>query len=229
MKGNSLKYSAILLCVCMLLLFRLHSVQADEAQLNFTETPLRNVLNTLSDFYKINLIYNDDLIKNKNVTCDLNNLSIDSAFQQLLNTYNLTFKTINTNTYVIFSPPVIDIPNTEIRVTKKEENTNLIPPKVILDRQLSYPDLAKQKGFEGSVNMKIFINQNGDVKTVKIEKSSSSYILDHAAVRYAKDMKFQPAKLDDQAISVWSKWKIVFRLMPSDTTYTEFIINEDVE
>jgi protein TonB len=89
--------------------------------------------------------------------------------------------------------------------------------------------MARDSGFEGSVDMKILINENGKVESVKIQKSSNSIILDKAAVEYTKLIKFKPALRDSQYISVWSTWKVIFDLVPSDTSYSEVVfktINE---
>ncbi|MEJ2053087.1 MAG: TonB family protein [Calditrichaceae bacterium] len=203
---------------------------AVDSSLTFVNEPLRQVINEFSNYYSVNLIYNDEMVENKTVTCDINDLNREDAFREIFYSLNISTRQINEKTYVLYPIPAAPLthPENTAATVKKKKSLLLVPPKAITDTHIMYPKLAKEKGFEGSVGLQIFINKTGKVEKANIEKSSSSAILDQAALDYARNMRFQPAKIDSQSIPVWSKWQIVFKLIPSDTTYSEFNYDEIV-
>lgn len=211
-----------------LLLFALLVFQlgfAGDTRLKFDNVFLYDVLTELSKFYSINFIYQDKLVENKKVTCSLNEQNSDIAIKEMLNIASLSFEKINENTYVLYrkSQSLKSQLNKGTVGITEEKSLVFTPPRAITKISIPYPELAKVGGFEGSVDMKILIDANGDVETVKIQNSSNSIILDKAAVEYTKQIKFIPAQRDSQAVSVWSKWKIIFDLVPSDTSYSEVV------
>lgn len=218
------------LCFLLIILFGSVSIHADNARLRFTNAALSDILFELSKFYSVNFIYHDELIEGKNATCNLSSQNSDLAVQELLNTFNLSFEKITENTYVLYYKIKYNtITKKTIKTVIEGKNPPvLIPPKAISNIPISYPDIAKQKGFEGSIVMNILIDKKGNVKTVRIQTSSKSDILDKAAVEYIKKIKFLPARIDNQSVNVWSKWKVIFDLVPSDTSYSE-IIFENIE
>ena len=205
-------------------------IHAIDSKLQFIDVPLSEVLTELSIHYSINFIYSDALVEHNKVSYNLTDLNADLAIQNLLIPLNISFKLINKNTYVLYNisrPVMKQNRNNETRITATR-TPSFTPPKVISNVQISYPDIAKEKSFEGVVDMQIYINENGSVETVKIQKSSNFDILDHAAIAYAQNIKFRPAKIDSQSVAVWSKWKFVFELVPFDTTYSEVTFEEFV-
>jgi TonB family protein len=200
-------------------------IYASDTGLQFKSVELSDVLTELSKFYSINFIYHDELIEGKKVTYNISKQNSEAAIQEMLKAFNLSFEIINKNTYVLYQKIQSNPVQTKKMTTQIESQKApvLTPPKAISKIQIPYPDIAKEKGFEGSIEMDILIDENGNVKTVKIQKSSDSDILDQAAMEYAKKIKFLPAQIDSQSISVWSKWKVIFDLVPSDTTFSEVV------
>ena len=209
-----------IICLSLIVLITAKFTYAAGTHLKFENTELSDVLNELSKFYSINFIYNDQLIEGKKVTCSLNDQNSDTAIKEMLVILDLATEKINKNTYVLYKKsPSIPIENKNIATGIKTPVFK--PPRAISKINIPYPELAKVSGFEGSVEMKILIDESGNVKTAKIQNSSNSIILDRAALEYAKKIKFEPANVDSRPIAVWSKWKVIFDLIPSDTSYSE--------
>ncbi len=87
----------------------------------------------------------------------------------------------------------------------------LSPPVLINGSKPYYPLEAKLKGAEGAVDLLLEVSKKGDVKNVKIEKTSGYKVLDIAAVNYAENLKFKPAFADDKPANVWVTWKVKFQ------------------
>lgn len=64
-----------------------------------------------------------------------------------------------------------------------------------------YPQFAREQGWEGTVVLRIRVNQGGSVDLVKTQKSSGFPILDESAVQSVKSWKFEPAKDGEFSIS----------------------------
>ncbi len=80
------------------------------------------------------------------------------------------------------------------RFTKSEyvkQNTEPIGGNGVYGEKINYPDLAIQAGLEGNVIARIFINTNGDVDTVYIDKSAGS-VFDELVEKALMDIKFKP-------------------------------------
>lgn len=88
------------------------------------------------------------------------------------------------------------------------------PPSLIEEVEPVYPQEAKEKGLQGTVNMYLFVSEKGEIEKVKIAKSSGYDILDDEAIRYAKRLKFNPAKKEGNPTSIWITWAIDFDLEP---------------
>lgn len=56
-----------------------------------------------------------------------------------------------------------------------------------------YPMLARKKGWQGSLTLKVFVNKLGFVEEVEINKSSGYSILDNTSKKIIKEWKFEPA------------------------------------
>lgn len=211
----------------LIVLFGSYLMYAADTQLEFNNAALNSVLSELSKYYSVNFIYQDKLIEGKKITWSLSNRNLDTAIQEVINISNLAMEKINENTYVLYhkiqSNPFHTNTKKLAPQIKLKKAPILTPPKAISNIYIPYPNIAKIQGFEGAVDMKILINENGNVEMVEIQKSSNSVVLDLAATEYAKKIKFIPAQIDSQSISVWSKWKVVFDLVSSDTSHSKVI------
>jgi protein TonB len=60
------------------------------------------------------------------------------------------------------------------------------------DTEVFYPRLSKDIGEQGIVGVQLFINENGEVRSVSVVKSSSFARLDNAAMQLASRIRFRP-------------------------------------
>jgi protein TonB len=58
-----------------------------------------------------------------------------------------------------------------------------------------YPNEARQKGQEGVVQLKVFVNPEGEADNVELYQSSKFRLLDEAAQRAVKKWRFSPATI----------------------------------
>jgi periplasmic protein TonB len=75
-----------------------------------------------------------------------------------------------------------------------------------------YPDGARREGREGRVLLRVLIDDQGRTKTVEINTSSGSSILDRAAAEAIQRWRFHPARYGDQPVESWLRIPIEFRL-----------------
>ncbi|HEU5210806.1 MAG TPA: M56 family metallopeptidase [Longimicrobiales bacterium] len=74
----------------------------------------------------------------------------------------------------------------------------------------NYPPLLRDAGIGGEALIWFLIAEDGNVLQLRTEKSSGHDALDRAALNVAKQMKFAPARLDDEPVPVWVAIPIVF-------------------
>lgn len=185
------------------------------------EKPLRLILNEISNQANINLIYNDNLINDKKITCNLTS-SAEKAISEVLKESGLDFKKFDNNSVVIFSN-VPDIKKTKAVVSEKKidqklspRNTELLKAKTILKPallsklELVYPEEAINKRIEGEVLTRLLVSVNGDVSEVKVERSSGHEILDTATINYVSKLKFRPAEINGNYKKVWTSILVKF-------------------
>lgn len=83
-------------------------------------------------------------------------------------------------------------------------------PKLIKRVAPVYPDLARRAGIEGTVVVRVLIDEKGNVAKAVIHKSIP--MLDEAALAAAKQFKFIPGRQRDKNVKVWMAIPFVFRL-----------------
>jgi len=57
-----------------------------------------------------------------------------------------------------------------------------------------YPRIARQRGWEGTVRLNVFVDKDGIPNQVDIQRSSGFDILDKAALKTVEKWKFSPAR-----------------------------------
>lgn len=65
----------------------------------------------------------------------------------------------------------------------------------------AYPRIARQRGWEGEVLLKLSVSSEGQVEQVAIVRSSGHAVLDRAAVRAVRRWLFRPAHRDEVAVA----------------------------
>ncbi|MCD6423275.1 MAG: energy transducer TonB [Elusimicrobia bacterium] len=85
-------------------------------------------------------------------------------------------------------------------------------PKLEKYLEPDYPDIARSKGIEGVVVLKILIDSFGRVVAVKIKDNGGLYEFGIAAARAVKQWRFTPAKIMGTPVAVWCIQKVRFKL-----------------
>ena len=75
-----------------------------------------------------------------------------------------------------------------------------------------YPQMARRRGEQGRVLIKVLVTSQGEASNVTLEKSSGSNYLDEAAIKAVKNWKFVPARSNNEAVSGYVTVPINFSL-----------------
>jgi len=78
-----------------------------------------------------------------------------------------------------------------------------------------YPDKARREGREGTVLLKVLVDEEGRSKSLEVNRSSGFEPLDKAALETVRFWRFHPARHGDQRVATWVNVPIVFRLADS--------------
>jgi len=84
------------------------------------------------------------------------------------------------------------------------------PPTLLEEIEPEYPREAQEQGLKGKVEMYLLISETGEVRIVRIHKSSGHSILDDAAIAYARKLRFDPARRGGKPKAVWLTWSVTF-------------------
>lgn len=91
-------------------------------------------------------------------------------------------------------------------------HTSLAYPDYDINPKPSYPLLAKRRGFEGVVFLKVYVLANGSVGSVDIGASSGYASLDSSALAAVSKWVFVPGNRNGKAIAGWVTVPIKFVL-----------------
>lgn len=75
-----------------------------------------------------------------------------------------------------------------------------------------YPPLAREKGYEGTVYLRVLVRADGRVGQLAIDRSSGHEILDRAAADSVKEWAFFPAKKGGKPVESWVLLPVKFAL-----------------
>jgi TonB family protein len=98
--------------------------------------------------------------------------------------------------------------------TKKE----VLAP-VLLNYSLYYPDEAREQELEGTVLVRVLVNEYGKISDVIIHESSGNPLLDSAAVKTALTFTFSTPKRDGEKTKMWVLVPIEFKLRLVEPEY----------
>jgi len=76
-----------------------------------------------------------------------------------------------------------------------------------------YPQLARERGWEGVVLLSVFVQSDGRPGVMNVEKSSGYKILDDATLKAVKKWQFKPAGIGNVSFSTWVRIPIRFTLV----------------
>ncbi len=91
-------------------------------------------------------------------------------------------------------------------------NYELASPDYKVNPKPHYPYVARRRGYEGIVVLKVLVMEDGRVGEIRIEESSGFEILDEAAIKSVRKWVFSPARRNGIPVSSWVKVPIRFEL-----------------
>jgi protein TonB len=120
-------------------------------------------------------------------------------------------------------------PETPAAARSAAPNTNEAPttgfvqfdeaPQIVRRAAPAYPEIAKRAGIEGTVWVKIQLDENGKVREALVQKSSQPNLgFEEAAMAAAKSFEFSPAKKNHQPVAVWVTIPFHFKLSQIEKT-----------
>ena len=85
-------------------------------------------------------------------------------------------------------------------------------PRYAVNPKPSYPDEAREKGYEGDVLLRVEVLPNGRVGHLEVKQTSGYEILDQSALSAVRQWRFLPARKGGEAIPFWVNIPIKFHL-----------------
>lgn len=84
-------------------------------------------------------------------------------------------------------------------------------PVLINESNANYPDTLIKENVEGTVLLELLIDETGEIDSVKIVDSLHP-MLDSLSVNAAKDLRFSPAKINDESVAVILQYEYKFSI-----------------
>ncbi|MFH1383853.1 MAG: energy transducer TonB [Candidatus Omnitrophota bacterium] len=108
----------------------------------------------------------------------------------------------------------VDRPVQEATPLLNTQQGALIEPKPLSFYNASpiYPRVARERGYEGTVILRVTVLPSGKPGSIEVKESSGYVVLDNAALRAVKKWQFTPAKKDDIALESSVDIPVVFVL-----------------
>lgn len=85
-------------------------------------------------------------------------------------------------------------------------------PDYSLNPKPGYPLMARRRGYEGTVLIKVKVLKSGKVGALDVERSSQYEILDNTALNAVSEWTFVPAKRNGASITSWVTVPVKFEL-----------------
>jgi len=86
------------------------------------------------------------------------------------------------------------------------------PPVPIRKSAPVYPVIARNLRQQGTVTLRVLVDETGDVERVEVVQGIDGRLLDEAALRAASDWRYRPATKHGVPVKVWIMENVVFRL-----------------
>lgn len=110
--------------------------------------------------------------------------------------------------------------NDDLKLDDKDADSIPIPaddylvtsmPVLVTVVRIPYPQQAKKSDIQGAVVMEMIVDDQGQVREIKVIRGPG-FGLDDAAVEAMKKAKFRPGKIGDKAVAVKFRYKYVFEI-----------------
>lgn len=98
-----------------------------------------------------------------------------------------------------------------------EEELPETAPSQISSSPFQYPEELWDAGAEGETVLRIFVNAQGGVDTVRVDSASEYPAFDSSAVKGAWELRFDPARRGEEPVGVWVLLPVQFDLSGSST------------
>jgi protein TonB len=132
----------------------------------------------------------------------------------------------DSETRYAFVPDMVDIPTAlpkrkDIPQTGEEhlsprtsldEPTTVATPNYKENNPPAYPLLARRRNYEGTVLLDVLVRRDGTVGSIRLAESSGHKSLDQSAIGEVRKWTFHPGKRGGEAVEMWVKVPIRFRL-----------------
>jgi TonB family protein len=77
----------------------------------------------------------------------------------------------------------------------------------------AYPERARRGGWEGTVTLRVLVDEEGKSKSLEVNRSSGFAVLDEAALETIKTRcRFKPARYGEKPVERWVEFPVVFKL-----------------
>jgi TonB family protein len=86
------------------------------------------------------------------------------------------------------------------------------PPRVVRQPPLTYPQVAKRLRKEAVVSVRVLVDELGRVADAETSSGKVGFGMDEAALSYARNCQFEPAKKGGVKVKVWYEIKVAFKL-----------------
>ena len=92
------------------------------------------------------------------------------------------------------------------------KGAGVTPPRVVRQPPLNYPPVAKRLKKEAVVTVRVLVDENGKVADAENAGTKAGFGMDEAALSYARNCQFEPAKKAGVKVKVWYEVKVAFKL-----------------
>lgn len=100
--------------------------------------------------------------------------------------------------------PIVD-------VTETTRAPKLISRPSSGELRRAYPEKARREGREADVQLRVLVNERGQVTRVKVTRKAG-HGFDEAATKLAELLRFEPGRRGEQRVRVWVSFPFKFRL-----------------
>jgi protein TonB len=124
--------------------------------------------------------------------------------------------TWDANPVDVYQPPPSSAEDTDARATTLTPYT--VRPEILnvaeVQREMArlYPPSLRDAGIGGTVELSLYIDENGQVLEAKVLRGSGHGSLDAAALRLSDGFRFSPALNRDKRVAVWVSFPVVFQV-----------------
>lgn len=221
--------------VAFLILFSISALQAQVIHSNSTlsltlnRSPLRSVLDNISEITDTRFVYSDHLVDGKEVTCDLTNVPIEESLRHIFSQTDVDYAILPSELVVLYDKPLeVERSSTPERGNPSDTTepfipTDFTPPSLQTDVEPDYPREARKKGYEGSVEMNLLVGVNGEVREARVVTSSGHDILDETALQLARKLRYNPARREGEPIEIWVSREMHFELVDKSYLPEEYV------